>query len=512
MKFIRNILFFICATFCCIGASVAAISSECEKYTDCDMLVACELTLQIENAIAGLATDYEGAVANAANYLTACANYPDSFKNNIDAVIHENPQIKLTINWDNVRKRMRNGEQANFDGSDLELVNLIVDFLGPDTQAQKLFFTALATAYVNADKNDPSVLLDDAFVLDFLGQGDNLNKYKSALITLTGESFSEELGIDVSWDEILIAISEIMDQTNPKRGAIVCENNRSIQVGIDIVGWIATAAAAIATFYAGGAGGAGVAAGKAAIGQGLKAAAKGLTKVGVKGVSKKLSKEGGRQLAKAAMKMGLKANMRGFANYAGKGVLKTGIKTFVKEAGKNLAKKWTKIAVANAVIYQLGKGAAKATGGGKLNSALSTIYSLVSSDLDKTLLNCQDLDHNEGCYSVCGDGFEDDYLNRYVFKPMFGKSYCVNPDDYALHEINPDGSRGKLLIFDASKQEQIISTIKSKVYDKSDSMKFGCDWNEDDIDMYFGSFIYDPDTLEISDEGMMILDATRLDD
>ena len=56
MKFIRNILFFICATFCCIGASVAAISSECEKYTDCDMLVACELTLQIENAIAAFAT------------------------------------------------------------------------------------------------------------------------------------------------------------------------------------------------------------------------------------------------------------------------------------------------------------------------------------------------------------------------------------------------------------------------------------------------------------------------
>lgn len=512
MKFIRNILFFICATFCCIGASVAAISSECEKYTDCDMLAACELTLQVENAIAGLPADYEGAVANAANYLTACANYPDSFKNNIDAVIHENPQIKLTINWDNVRKRMRNGEQANFDGSDLELVNLIVDFLGPDTQAQKIFFTALATAYVNADKNDPTVLLDDAFVLDFLGQDDNLNKYKSGLITLTGESFSDELGIDISWDEILIAISEIMDQTNPKRGAIVCENNRSIQIGIDVVGWIITAAAAIATFYAGGAGGAGVAVGKAAIGQGLKAAAKGLMKVGAKGAAKKLRKTGGKQLAKAAMGLGLKKSMRGFTNYAGKGVLKTGIKTFVKEAGKNLTKKWTKIAAANAVIYQLGKGAAKSTGGGKLNSALSTIYSLVSSDLDKTLLNCQDLDHNEGCYSVCGDGFEDDYLNRYVFKPIFGKSYCVNPGDYALYEINPNGSRGKLLIFDASKQEQIISTIRSKVYDKSDNMKFGCDWNEDDIDMYIGSFIYDPDTLEISDEGMMIIDATRLDD
>ena len=34
----------------------------------------------------------------------------------------------------------------------------------------------------------------------------------------------------------------------------------------------------------------------------------------------------------------------------------------------------------------------------------------------------------------------------------------------------------------------------------------------ENIDMYFGSFIYDPDTLEISEEGMLILDAIRLDD
>ena len=510
MKFIRNILFFICATFCCIGASVAAISSECEKYTDCDMLVACELTLQIENAIAGLATDYEGAVANAANYLTACANYPDSFKNNIDAVIHENPQIKLTINWDNVRKRMRNGEQANFDGSDLELVNLIVDIFGPDTQAQKIFFTALATAYVNADKIDPSVLLDDAFVLDFLSQGDNLNKYKSALVTLTGETFDSDMGIDVSWDDILIAISEIMDQADKKMGAIVCENNRSIQLGIDIAGWAVAIVAAVATFYTGGAGGAGVVAGKAAIGTGLKAAAKGLAKVGAKGAAKKLSKTGGKQLAKAALKKGF-SNRQAIriaqSTLKSKGLLRAATKTFKKEIGKNLGKKWTKAAVANAVVYNVGRGVAK-------NTAVSpsTIYSLVGSDLDKEFVNCQDLDHNDGCYSVCGDGIENDYLNRHVFKPMFGKSVCVAEDDFALYELNPDGSRGKLMIFDANKYNEMLKRIKQHVVNKSDSKKFGCDWNEDDIDMYFGTFIYDPDTLEISEEGMLIHDAIRIDD
>ena len=58
----------------------------------------------------------------------------------------------------------------------------------------------------------------------------------------------------------------------------------------------------------------------------------------------------------------------------------------------------------------------------------------------------------------------------------------------------------------------MLNRIKQHVVNKSDSKKFGCDWNEDDIDMYFGTFIYDPDTLEISEEGMLIHDAIRLDD
>ena len=63
MKILRNICLFICLTLGCAGSSNAAISADCEKYTDCDSLVACELTLQVENALSGLGTDYEGAVA-----------------------------------------------------------------------------------------------------------------------------------------------------------------------------------------------------------------------------------------------------------------------------------------------------------------------------------------------------------------------------------------------------------------------------------------------------------------
>lgn len=506
MKILRNICLFICLTLGCTGSLYAAISADCEKYTDCDSLVACELTLQVENALSGLGTDYEGAVANAVSYRTTCATYPDDFKKNIDAVISQNPEVKITINWDNVRNRMRYGSQGNFDDSDLALVNLIVDILGPDTEAQKKFFSDLATAYVNANKQDETARLNDAFVLDFLGTDDNFEKYRLAVRDLTGDIVDEQMGIDISWDEVLTEISNVLDTTAQKRGAIVCENNRSYQAGIDTAGWIVTAVAAVFTFYAGGAGGAAVAAGRAAIGTGLKAAAKGIAKVGGKAAAKKMSQAGGKQLAKAAVKLGLKQNMRGYANYAGKGVLKTGVKNYVKIVGKNLSNKWAKIAASSAVIWGLGKGAAKASG-----AAAGTFYSLLSSDLDKEFLNCHDLDHNEGCYTVCGDGQANDYINKYALKPVLNSTYCVNPTDYALYEINPDGSRGKLLTFDANKQSAIVSRLKQYVVDKG-TLKSGCDWNEDDIDMYFGFYIYDPDTLEISEEAMVIDDAIRLDD
>lgn len=515
MKLIKKIFIGIIMLAFCQHMSFAAVSSECEKYTDCDMLVACELVLEAEKAIAGMTADYEGAVAAAVSYRQACSNYPDLFKKNIDTTISDNPPLKLTINWENVRKRMRHGEQGNFNGDDLQLVQIIVDILGPDTEAQKKFFEALATAYINANKADETARLNDAFVLDFLGTDDNFNKYRLVVRDLTGDVVNEDLGIDISWDAVLTEISNVLDQQEPKRGMIVCENNRSYQFLIDAAGWIVTAIAAIATFYAGGAGGAAVATGRAAIGAGLKASAKVIAKAGGKAAAKSMSKAGSKQLAKSAVKLGLKANMRGWANYAGKGVLKTGIKNFVKIAGQNLKNKWTKLAAGGAALWVLGKST---------NSTSSTLYSLLSSDLDKEYLNCRDLDHNEGCYTVCGDGQANDYINKYALQPVLGKTYCVNPDDYVMYEINPDGSRGPALTFDGNKKTAILSRIKQHVQDKADSgewkwrgfkshMEFwGCDWNEDDIDMYIGLFIYDPDTLEISTEAMAIDEAIRLDD
>lgn len=526
MKYFRKLFLFICLTFSVFSTAFGAISSECEKYSDCDMLVACEITLEVEKAITGLAADYEGAAARAASYKQACATYPDKFKKNIDIVANEKPEIRIAIDWKNVRNRMTNGSQAGFELYDLELVQTIVDnVFGPDTQAQKLFFEALATEYVRAFKSDNSAFLDDAFVLNFLSTDDNIEKYRTPLRDLTGDDVAEIdtdygiMKIDVSWDEILIEVSNVLDKVNRKRGAIVCENNRSYQFSIDAAGWIATIVAAIATFYAGGAGGAAVATGRAALGAGLKASAKGLAKVGAKDAAKKLAKKGTKQVAKGALKIEMKSTAREAMTYAAtkgaaRGLLKDAGMKFIKQVGTNLTTKWIALTATGAAVWGIGTAVSK-------NQQGSTFYSYLNSDLDKSFMNCHDLDHNEGCYTVCGDGKgEDDYLNKYALKPVLGKTYCVNPGDYVLYEIKSDGSRGDVLVYDDKHHNEIIKKLKASVVDKAHGGWYdwkwypykGCDWNEDDIDMYFGFYVYDPDTLEITKEAMVIDDAIRLDD
>ena len=489
------------SAFLCSGAS-AEISANCQQYTDCDSLVACELYAEVEKALSNMPTDYNGAAARAASYLSKCANYPDKFKHNIDIIVSDNPQVRVTIDWSAVHKRMVGGDHADIASGDTELITYIVnEVFGPDTKAQETFFTDLATKYIVANKADQTARLDDAFVIDFLGTGDNFNKYKTTLFALTGTDKDEQLGIDVTWDDVLVEISNVLDTTMAKRGALVCENNRSWQASIDVVGWGATIAATIATFFAGGAGGAAVTAGRAAIGVGLKTAAQGIAKVGGKAAAKSISKAGGKKLARSAIKLGLKNDMRGYATYKGQGVLKTGTKKYVKTLGQNLKTKKTLIAGAGAAVYQIGGSYAQ-------NSTSATLYGLVESDLTKDYVNCRDLDHNEGCYTVCGDdGAGTDDLNTKALKPVLGKTYCVNEKDYALYEITSNGGRGNPLLMTTEQWNDVKARISSLVKDQGK-----CDWNEDDIDMYVGYYMYDPDTLEISDSNLIIDDIIRLDD
>ena len=100
------------SAFLCSGAS-AEISANCQQYTDCDSLVACELYAEVEKALSNMPTDYNGAAARAASYLSKCANYPDKFKHNIDIIVSDNPQVRITIDWSAVHKRMAGGAIQN---------------------------------------------------------------------------------------------------------------------------------------------------------------------------------------------------------------------------------------------------------------------------------------------------------------------------------------------------------------------------------------------------------------
>ena len=396
----------------------------------------------------------------------------------------------------------------NVDGNTEEgqIINAIVEFLNPQTNDEKTFFTALASDFVPKALKKDDLVLDDSFVYEFLSDKDpNITKYRKGLLSLSGTAQDEDLHIDIDWDDVLIQISTLFDGSAPRRGVLVCENHRSIQVGIDTAMWVATIVAAVFSF---GSGGVAVAGGRAALGAGLKALAKGSTKIGLKKAGAKLAKAGTNQVIKA----GLKMNMKGFKTAVGKRLaekhfgkaLKSVAKRTVKQSGKNLLNKKARLlaygAVAGVIWETAGKkGAAKSLSKGA--KAAGVAYSLVESGLSTDIINCTNLDYGEGCYAVCGHDSPTDDLNTKVFKPILGHTYCVNKSDYALY----DTSSGQQLLLTP---EQYVK-VTQKVRQIADKGK--CDWNEDDIDMYFGAYTYDPDTLKPS-VLMIIEEAIRLDD
>ncbi len=503
MNLIKRIFLAFTCLFLTTGTMSWAGSAECQQYTDCDAGAACELVLQVEQHVSGLTPDYDGAVVAAIMDRPGCTNYPQRFKSNINATLNTGTQtLQMVINWQNVASRLASGSSignetiGTNDATDTQLVDVIVNVLGPDTEAQRIFFTELAKSYIAANKRDETSRLNDAFVLQFLANGDNLERHQTALLGTTGTAQNEELGIDINWDDILIEVSMVFDTAYQTRTLLVCENDRSYQIAIETVGWIITAVAAVFTIYAGGAGGYAAAAGRAAVGVGLRAAAKAAAKVGGKAAAKSLGKAGSKQLAKSAVKLNLKKNMRGWVNYKGKGVLKTGTKNFVKQAKANLTSKVGKLLAASTGLYWIGSSTGWA----------GAAYALVESDATSEFVNCRDVDHNEGCYTVCGDGAGDDDLNNKVLKPIMGRAYCVDEKNYTLHEINGT-SGGALLQIKSDKWPKIQSKLK-EIADTGN-----CDYNEDDIDAYWAILLHDPDTLQIShDSGVIVDGVTRLDD
>ena len=396
----------------------------------------------------------------------------------------------------------------NSSASDTDVIAAIVAFLDPRNNYEKTFFTDLATDFVSKAAKDDNLILNNPFVYDFLASKDaSLMKYQEALKTVSGTAQSEELRIDIDWEDIKIQISTLFDAALRRRGALVCENNRSYQIGLDTAIWIATIAAAIASVEAGGSGGIAIAGGRAALGSGLKALAKGVSLIGLKAAAKSLTKTGGKQIVKGAVKAGLKKNMQGWALPT---VQKKAARDIAKKAGANLATKRGMLFASGAVtgaIYETVGSSAIASNQSPVKKsfaarAAGVLYSWLESDESIEFINCQDLDYDEGCYTVCGHGQLNDDLNTKVFKPILGHYYCVSEADFTLYDVETN----KPLMMDNTQYSNVTQKIRSVVQD-SDK----CDWNEDDIDMYFGSYIYDPDTMEPS-TNMIIEEVIRIDD
>jgi len=285
--------------------------------------------------------------------------------------------------------------------------------------------------------------------------------------------------------------------------------------------WVGTVIAAVASF---GSGGVAAASGRAALGTGLKALAKGVSAIGLKSAGKSLSKTGGKQIVKGAVKAGLKKNMTGWTLPA---VQKKAARDIAKKAGENLATKRGMLLATGAVtgtIYETVGSSAIASNQTPVkkdfsSKAAGVLYSWIESGESIEIINCQDLDYGEGCYAVCGHDKPDDDLNTKVFKPILGHNYCVSEKDFTLYDMET----GKPLMMDSAQYVKVTQKIRSDVAEKGkvrDAWKtitnqkggrHGCDWNEDDIDMYFGSYIYDPDTFEPS-SNMIIEEVIRVDD
>ncbi len=334
----------------------------------------------------------------------------------------------------------------------------IVKLLQPANKDQEFFFTSLATDYVTEKAKNSSLVLDNQFLYDFFSSNsgvDRINTFKAGLQNLESKQATKAANIDINWQEAVTKISTLLDDNKKLYGAMVCENNRSYEVGIETALWAATVGATIATFYVGGAGGAGTAAAGTA------------AKVGIK------------TLAKAALKH----------------AVTTGLK-------------WAILTAAGAIIintkgsWNYPKTNINQTSFAKSSAGL--LYSLVDSEPRTDIVNCQGLDvaDRKKCYSVCGyPGAPNDELNEKVLSEVMGSRYCVSTEDFTLYDINTR----KPLMMTSAQYNQVIDKL-ALIKDKG-----GCDWNEDDVDMFTGRYIYDPNTMEPSSY-LLIEKVDRLDD
>lgn len=146
---------------------------------------------------------------------------------------------------------------------------------------------------------------------------------------------------------------------------------------------------------------------------------------------------------------------------------------------------------------------------------LASVYSFLSSELNTKVMNCRNTQTNSGCYLSCNKDSltaPTDDLNMKVFKPIFGKNLCIDENaNFVLREISMDGipNAGNVFITTNDRWAAAKQKIVSEVKDKGN-----CDKKINDIDMYVGTPLYDPATLEPVGDGAtgLLIDAIRIDD
>jgi len=88
----------------------AAPNVGCEKYTDCDSLVACNMYGAFLNAQSGLTTDFNSATATAISALPQCRNFADEFAKDISDTIDN---VKIEISWAKVKGLIKNDDSGS---------------------------------------------------------------------------------------------------------------------------------------------------------------------------------------------------------------------------------------------------------------------------------------------------------------------------------------------------------------------------------------------------------------
>lgn len=467
-------------------------------------------------------------------------------------------------------------------------------------QCLDLLATNLADTILSGTNSDDTIIMGSDMFVEFFAK--NIDVCRDYLLSRTEEHNininTPELILDVDWDYLINEIASATTVDNGQRTLFVCENNRSIQAGIDVGMWGATIVAAVFSWGSGGVAIQGAKAGitqgakslvRAGVGKGMKTAAIEATakrlgydiagKEAAKLVAEQAVKEAGKNSAKAvaaqAAKDAAKAASRTMANNAaivqaraslqsqGKkritdAMLKKEIqaamtrtpvgsatandltaalsliddkiaknaaaKTAAQAAKAEVAAATADLAAATAALTAERAAASTALKTAMAKFAISTplaaaggiasVYSFLESGFSPNVMNCTNTDAGEGCYLSCTKdslASPSDDLNTKVFKPIFGKNLCIDEENnYVLREISTGlPMAGDVFITTEAKWQQARSAIISKVKDTGN-----CDWNEDDIDMYIGTPLYDSSTLMPTNSGAtgLIIDGIRIDE